>query len=71
MSQTNYETQADVAIVSMNNPPVNGLGFDLRMGIVEGIRKALADPALQARSKKMNKPFCKKKIFQKELFKKI
>ena len=48
MSQTKYETQADVAIVSMNNPPVNGLGFDLRMGIVEGIRKALADPAIKA-----------------------
>jgi 3-hydroxyacyl-CoA dehydrogenase len=37
-----------VAVITMNNPPVNGLGHELRSGILEGIDRAGADPAVQA-----------------------
>ena len=29
-----YSTQGDIAVISMNNPPVNGLGLSTRLGIV-------------------------------------
>ncbi|MFN0318339.1 MAG: 3-hydroxyacyl-CoA dehydrogenase NAD-binding domain-containing protein [Burkholderiales bacterium] len=32
----------------MNNPPVNGLGFDLRRGIVDGLARAHADNLVKA-----------------------
>jgi 3-hydroxyacyl-CoA dehydrogenase len=32
----------------MNNPPVNGLGYDLRVGIVDAVDAAMADPAIKA-----------------------
>ena len=40
--------QGDVAVITMNNPPVNGLGFDLRIGIANDVRTALADPTVKA-----------------------
>ncbi|HOB65600.1 3-hydroxyacyl-CoA dehydrogenase NAD-binding domain-containing protein [Ottowia sp.] len=43
-----YKVQGDVAIISMNNPPVNGLGYDTRVGITSGLDKANADPAVKA-----------------------
>ncbi|MCK9363624.1 MAG: 3-hydroxyacyl-CoA dehydrogenase NAD-binding domain-containing protein [Syntrophales bacterium] len=43
-----YENRGDVALITMNNPPVNGLGHSTRSGIVEGLRKALADDAVRA-----------------------
>jgi 3-hydroxyacyl-CoA dehydrogenase len=36
------------AVITLDNPPVNGLGYDLRCGIVAGIDKAAADPGGQA-----------------------
>ncbi|MCL4773956.1 MAG: enoyl-CoA hydratase/isomerase family protein [Burkholderiaceae bacterium] len=48
MSQAHYATQGEVAIITMDNPPVNGLGHALRTGIVEGVRRAQADPAIKA-----------------------
>jgi 3-hydroxyacyl-CoA dehydrogenase len=48
MSQAHYATQGDVAVITMDNPPVNGLGHALRTGIVEGVRRAVADPAIKA-----------------------
>src|SRR5690606_33722178 len=48
MSQAHYATQGDVAVITMDNPPVNGLGHALRTSIVEGVRKAQADPAISA-----------------------
>jgi len=44
----NYRTQGPVAVLEMANPPVNGLGLDLRRGIVDGIDRALADPVINA-----------------------
>jgi 3-hydroxyacyl-CoA dehydrogenase len=47
MSAT-YEVRGDVAVVSLSNPPVNGLGYDTRRGIADGLERALADPAVKA-----------------------
>ncbi len=47
MSAT-YEVRGDVAVITMNNPPVNGLGYETRRGIVDGLDKALADDAVKA-----------------------
>ncbi|HRH86745.1 MAG TPA: 3-hydroxyacyl-CoA dehydrogenase NAD-binding domain-containing protein [Rubrivivax sp.] len=43
-----YEVRGNVAVVTLNNPPVNGLGFDTRRGIAVGIDRANADPAVKA-----------------------
>ena len=43
-----YEVRGDVAVITMNNPPVNGLGYDTRRGIVDGLDKALADDKVKA-----------------------
>ena len=48
MTHTKYEIQNRVAIVTLNNPPVNGLGFDLRVSIVNSIEKALQDNQVDA-----------------------
>ena len=48
MSQAHYRVDGDVAIVTMDNPPVNGLGHALRIGILEGVRAGIADPAVKA-----------------------
>ena len=48
MSQAQYTTQDGVAIITLANPPVNGLGHALRTGIVEGVRRAEADSAISA-----------------------
>ena len=44
----NYELRGDVAVITMDNPPVNGLGYDTRRGIVDGLDKALADAKVKA-----------------------
>ncbi len=46
MSQARYDTHGDVAVITMDNPPVNGLGLELRIAIVQGLRRALRDPAV-------------------------
>ena len=43
-----YKVQGDVAVITLNNPPVNGLGYDTRVGITNGLEKANADPAVKA-----------------------
>ena len=43
-----YTVRDGIAVITMNNPPVNGLGSVLRPGIMDGIRKADADPAVKA-----------------------
>jgi 3-hydroxyacyl-CoA dehydrogenase len=42
------ETRGAVRVVAMNNPPVNGLGYDLRVGIADAVDQAMADPAVKA-----------------------
>jgi 3-hydroxyacyl-CoA dehydrogenase len=48
MSTAQYAAKADVAVITLDNPPVNGLGHALRLGIVQGLDKALADPKVKA-----------------------
>ena len=43
-----YSVRDGVAVVTLNNPPVNGLGSVLRPGIMDAIKKAGADPAVKA-----------------------
>ena len=44
----NYEIRGDVAVITMDNPPVNGLGHATRLGIASGVERAQADPAVKA-----------------------
>jgi 3-hydroxyacyl-CoA dehydrogenase len=44
----NYELRGDVAVITLDNPPVNGLGFDTRRGIVAGLDRAIADEHVKA-----------------------
>ena len=43
-----YEVRGAVAVITMNNPPVNGLGFETRRGVADGMAKAQADAAVTA-----------------------
>jgi 3-hydroxyacyl-CoA dehydrogenase len=47
MSAT-YEVRGTVAVITLNNPPVNGLGYDTRRDVAAGIERAQADAAVQA-----------------------
>ena len=48
MSSTRYDTQGHTALITLDSPPVNGLGADLRTGLMAALDRALADPAVQA-----------------------
>ena len=48
MIHTHYETQDGVAVIRLDNAPVNGLSHAVRKGIVAGVRQAEADPAVTA-----------------------
>ena len=48
MSPADYSTRGAVAVITLDNPPVNGLGLDLRTGIVAGLDRANSDPAVRA-----------------------
>jgi 3-hydroxyacyl-CoA dehydrogenase len=43
-----YVVNGSVAVITLNNPPVNGLGLATRTAAVEGLRKAQADAAVKA-----------------------
>ena len=43
-----YQTQGDIAVISLNNPPVNGLGLSTRLGIVHALQQAQDDAAIKA-----------------------
>lgn len=43
-----YKVHGDVAVITLNNPPVNGLGHATRLGITQGLEKANDDAAVQA-----------------------
>jgi 3-hydroxyacyl-CoA dehydrogenase len=48
MSTAHYAVSGETAVITLDNPPVNGLGHALRAGIVAGLERALADPKVQA-----------------------
>ncbi len=43
-----YQVHGDVAVITLNNPPVNGLGLSTRQAIVEGLERAENDAAVKA-----------------------
>ncbi len=43
-----YQLHGDVAVITMDNPPVNGLSWKTRQGIVAGVTQANADPDVRA-----------------------
>ncbi len=45
---TSYQVTDGVAVITLANPPVNGLGQSTRAGIVDGIHKAQSDAAVTA-----------------------
>src|SRR5262249_39730167 len=48
MASARYSERDGVAVVSLDNPPVNGLGLEVRTGIVDALTRAAADPAVAA-----------------------
>jgi 3-hydroxyacyl-CoA dehydrogenase len=47
-STAHYSTHGSVALIEMNNPPVNGLSLELRQAIVDLMGRALADDQVSA-----------------------
>ena len=45
---TLYEVHGSVAVITLNNPPVNGLGFETRRSITGNLQKANADAAVKS-----------------------
>ena len=43
-----YAVRDGIAVITLNNPPVNGLGNALRAALMEHLKKAEADPAVKA-----------------------
>ncbi|MDR5750630.1 MULTISPECIES: 3-hydroxyacyl-CoA dehydrogenase NAD-binding domain-containing protein [unclassified Caballeronia] len=43
-----YTIRGGIAVITLDNPPVNGLGHSTRLGIVEGIERARDDAAVSA-----------------------
>ncbi|MBT9506660.1 3-hydroxyacyl-CoA dehydrogenase NAD-binding domain-containing protein [Rhodoferax sp.] len=43
-----YQVHGNVAVITLNNPPVNGLGLSTRQGIADGMASANADAAVTA-----------------------
>ena len=43
-----YETRGHVAVITLDNPPVNGLGYATRKAITDGLERAEGDAAVKA-----------------------
>jgi 3-hydroxyacyl-CoA dehydrogenase len=48
MSATRYQLHGEVAVITLDNPPVNGLGHALRSGISAGVGRVQDDAAVRA-----------------------
>ena len=48
MSAEPYRVEGAVAVITLDNPPVNGLGHAIRQGIAAGLQHAQADEAVRA-----------------------
>jgi 3-hydroxyacyl-CoA dehydrogenase len=44
----NYAREGSVAVIVVNNPPVNALKQDMRIGLIEAFARARTDPAVEA-----------------------
>ena len=45
---TDLTLEGDVAVITLDSPPVNALSFNVRDGLFEGFKAAIADPAATA-----------------------
>ncbi len=45
---TDLTIEGDVAVITLDSPPVNALSFNVRDGLYEGFKAAIADPAAAA-----------------------
>ena len=45
---TDLSTEGEIAVLTLNSPPVNALSADVRDGLKAGIDQAVADPAVKA-----------------------
>ena len=45
---TTYEVHGTVAVITLNNPPVNGLGHATRLSITDNLQKANLDPSVKS-----------------------
>ncbi len=45
---TDYQVHDSVAVITLNNPPVNGLDYGTRQGLMQGLDRALADVSIRA-----------------------
>ncbi len=43
-----YEVRGPVAVITLDNPPVNGLGYATRLAVTDGLSKAEMDAAVRA-----------------------
>jgi 3-hydroxyacyl-CoA dehydrogenase len=43
-----YKVDGAVAVITLTNPPVNGLGYATRSALVDGMKRALSDSAVKA-----------------------
>ena len=43
-----YQVHGDVAVITLDNPPVNGLGLSTRQAVAQGLDRAIDDPAVRA-----------------------
>ena len=43
-----YKVHRNVAVITLDNPPVNGLGFNTRRALVKGLERALANARVKA-----------------------
>jgi 3-hydroxyacyl-CoA dehydrogenase len=43
-----YEVRGKVALITLDNPPVNGMSHPVRAAMLEGLDRALADPKVEA-----------------------
>ena len=44
----NYELRGNVAVITLDNPPVNGLGHATRLGLTTGVERAQAEASVKA-----------------------
>ena len=43
-----YQVRGSIAVITLDNPPVNGLGYDTRRDFAAGVDRAAVDPAVSA-----------------------
>src|ERR1700734_4131306 len=48
MNRLNFEVKNGIAVLTLDNPPVNSLGHELREALVSGLARANADPGIEA-----------------------